>query len=167
MVLMGDGKRQKMATDTKLINIKPGMGTGSTLVFKGEGHKRAGQTPSDLVIEFELIPHSKFKRFQNDLIIEHQISLMDAINAGPVKFKTLEGEQIEISVEEITPDTFKIIEGKGMPIVNDNPLGPIMKDSGRGNLILKFDIQFPTNLDETKKNKLVALLDEIEEENQV
>jgi len=156
-----------MATDTKLINIKPGMGTGSTLVFKGEGHKRAGQTPSDLVIEFELIPHSKFKRFQNDLIIEHQISLMDAINAGPVKFKTLEGEQIEISVEEITPDTFKIIEGKGMPIVNDNPLGPIMKDFGRGNLILKFDIQFPTNLDETKKNKLVALLDEIEEENQV
>tara|TARA_B110001450_G_C17253143_1_gene332366 strand:+ start:18 stop:263 length:246 start_codon:yes stop_codon:yes gene_type:complete len=81
-----------MATDTKLINIKPGMGTGSTLNFKGEGHKRAGQTPSDLVIEFELIPHSKFKRFQNDLIIEHQISLMDAINAGPVKFKTLEGE---------------------------------------------------------------------------
>ena len=63
MVLMGDGKRQKMATDTKLINIKPGMGSGSTLVFKGEGHRRAGQTPSDLVIEFELIPHSKFRRF--------------------------------------------------------------------------------------------------------
>lgn len=71
MVLMGDGQRQKMATDTKLINIKPGMGTGSTLVFKGEGHRRAGQTPSDLIIEFELIPHSKFRRFQDDLIIEH------------------------------------------------------------------------------------------------
>jgi DnaJ-class molecular chaperone len=54
-----------------------------------------------------------------------------------------------------------------MPIVNDNPLGPIMKDFGRGNLILKFDIQFPKDLDESKKNKLVALLDEIEEENQV
>jgi DnaJ-class molecular chaperone len=68
---------------------------------------------------------------------------MDAINAGPVKFKTLEGEQIEISVEEITPDTFKVIQGKGMPILNNNPLGPIMKDYGTGNLILKFDIQFP------------------------
>jgi DnaJ-class molecular chaperone len=54
-----------------------------------------------------------------------------------------------------------------MPILNNNPLGPIMKDYGRGNLILKFDIQFPQELDETKKNKLVALLDEIEEENQV
>ena len=86
---------------------------------------------------------------------------MDAINAGAVKFKTLEGEQIEISVEEINPDTFKIIQGKGMPILNDNPLGPIMKDYGRGNLILKFDIQFPQDLDEVKKNKLVELLDQI------
>ena len=60
---MGDGKRQKMATDTKLINIKPGMGNGSKLTFAGEGHRRAGQRPSDLVIEFELIPHAKFKRF--------------------------------------------------------------------------------------------------------
>ena len=92
---------------------------------------------------------------------------MDAINAGPVKFQTLEGELIEISVEEINPDTFKVIPGKGMPILNDNPLGPIMRDYGRGNLILKFDIQFPQDLDETKKNNLVALLDEIDEENQV
>jgi DnaJ-class molecular chaperone len=46
-----------------------------------------------------------------------------------------------------------------MPILNNNPLGPIMKDYGTGNLILKFDIQFPQDLDEVKKNKLVELLD--------
>jgi DnaJ-class molecular chaperone len=91
--------------------------------------------------------------------------LIDAINAGPVKFKTLEDEQIEISVEEINPNTFKVIEGKGMPILNNNPLGPIMKDYGRGNLIIKFDIQFPQDLDEVKKNKLIELLDQIQEEN--
>jgi hypothetical protein len=66
------------------------------------------------------------------------------LNAGPIHFTTLGGndhEQIEISVDEIiNPDIFKVIKGKGMPILNNDPLGPIKRDYGRGNLILKFDI---------------------------
>ena len=48
-----------------------------------------------------------------------------------------------------------------MPILNNDPLGPIKRDYGRGNLILKFDIQFPKNLNDERKNNLVILLDEI------
>jgi DnaJ-class molecular chaperone len=81
--------------------------------------------------------------------LEHKISLIDALNAGPIHFKTIEDEQIEISIDEvITPDTVKIIPGKGMPVLNNDPLGPIKRDYARGNLIVKFDIQFPNNLDE-------------------
>jgi DnaJ-class molecular chaperone len=65
----------------------------------------------------------------------------------------------------INPDTFKVIKGKGMPILNMDPLGPIKRDYGKGNLILKFDVQFPTNLNEEKKNKLTELLDDISEQN--
>jgi DnaJ-class molecular chaperone len=52
LVLQGDGKRQKMSVDKKLINVKPGMGPGSKLEFPGEGHIRAGQPASDLIIVF-------------------------------------------------------------------------------------------------------------------
>ena len=91
---------------------------------------------------------------------------MDALKTGPIHFQTIENEQIEISIDEvIKPDTFKVIYGKGMPILNDDPLGPIKRDYARGNLILKFDIQFPQELNEDKKNKLCDLLDEIDEEN--
>lgn len=71
--LQGDGKKQKMDIGSKTINVKPGMGPGSELVFPGEGHIRAGQAPSALVIQFKQLPHIKFKRYGNDLILEHSI----------------------------------------------------------------------------------------------
>ena len=55
----------------------------------------------------------------------------------------------------IGPDSFRVIPGKGMPILNNDPLGPIKRDYGRGNLILQFDIIFPNNLGEDRKNNLV------------
>ena len=49
-----------------------------------------------------------------------------------------------------------------MPVLNDNPLGPIKKDYLKGNLILKFDIIFPQQLSEEKKTALIGVLDEID-----
>lgn len=144
------------------------MGPGTELTFPGEGNIRANQAPSALVIQFKQIPHNKFKRFGSDLILEHQITLMDALNAGPLSFQTLEGEKIELTIDSvINPDTYKVIAGKGMPKLNNDPLGPIKRDFGKGNLILKFDVQFPTNLNEAKKLQLTELLDEISEENAI
>ena len=141
-----------MTVGTKTIHIKPGMGSQTQLCFKKEGHQRPGQVQSDLIICFVDVPHAKFRRFMNDIIVEQEISLVDSLKAGPIHFKTLEHEQIEISIDEvINPDTFKVISGKGMPILNDDPLSPIKKDFARGNLILKFDIQFPMDLNEDKK----------------
>lgn len=129
VVVQGDGKRQKIEVGSKVIHVKPGMGPSNQLTFKGEGHQRPGQQSSDLVIVFQQIPHPKFKRFMNDLILEHKIGLVDALKAGPVHFETIENEKIEISIDQvINPDTFKIIPGKGMPILNNDPLGPIKKD---------------------------------------
>ena len=77
----------------------------------------------------------------------------------------MENEQIEISIDEvINPDTFRVIPSKGMPILNNDPLSPIKLDFQRGNLILRFDIQFPADLDEAKKEKLTAILDAIAED---
>jgi len=60
---------------------------------------------------------------------------------------------LEIAIDGvISPDTFKIIPGRGMPILNHDPLSPIKLDFNRGNMIVKFDIQFPTNLNEEKKS---------------
>ena len=52
-----------------------------------------------------------------------------------------------------------------MPVLNNDPLSPLKKDYAKGDLILKFDIQFPQNLNEEKKLELSKILDDIEEEN--
>jgi len=38
MIVQGDGKTQKMTIGTKIIQVKPGMGSGTQLTFDGEGH---------------------------------------------------------------------------------------------------------------------------------
>lgn len=68
-----EGGKQEMIVDTKLIHIKPGMGVHSELIFEGEGHMRAGQPRSDLVVTFKEKSHPEFKRFGNDLIYEHKV----------------------------------------------------------------------------------------------
>jgi hypothetical protein len=54
---------------------------------------------------------------------------------------SIENETIEIALDEvITQHSEKVILGKGMPILNENPLGPIKRNFDRGNLIVRFDI---------------------------
>ena len=116
LTVMEDGIRQKMVVVQKDIHVKPGMFSGHKVTYPGEGHQRVGMHAADLIIKYSQKPHETFKRAGNDLVLEHKISLLDALNAGPVLFKTIEGEQIEISVDQvISPGYFKVIPNKGMP----------------------------------------------------
>lgn len=73
---------------------------------------------------------------------------------------------LEIAVDEvINQKSEKVIQGHGMPILNNDPLGPIKRNFQRGNLIVKFDIQFPTELSESQRNALTQILDEVDLEN--
>jgi len=88
--------------------------------------------------------------------------LKDALNASPIQFKTIENENIHLGVDEvIQPNTVKIVKGKGMPIHNDDPLSPVMMNHSRGDLIVKFDIQFPKKVTQSL-HQLADILDEVE-----
>lgn len=52
--------------------------------------------------------------------------------------------------EIISPQTIRVIEGRGMPIKG--------KSGQRGDLIVKFDIQFPEELSFERKKRVVELL---------
>ncbi len=47
-----------------------------------------------------------------------------------------------------------------MPILNDDPLGPLKQSYQRGNLIIKFDIEFPAQLSEAQRLELTDILNE-------
>jgi hypothetical protein len=47
-----------------------------------------------------------------------------------------------------------------MPIENDDPLAQILDRQPRGDLVICFDIQFPLNLSEEKRQGIIAILRE-------
>lgn len=122
------------------------------LRFSGEGHNRFAQRPGDLVIKFAQKTHLKFKRQGNDIVYIHKLSLLDSLKSSPIHFTTIDNQMIEVAVDEvISQKSEKVILNKGMPILNNDPLGPIKRNFQRGNLIIKFDIQFPTELSEKQR----------------
>ena len=132
---------------------------GTVLRFVGEGNRPPNYLPGDLTVSIGEIEHDCIKRVGNDLIYRHKISLKDALTAAAVEFKTLEGEIIKYRPDDIvTPEFCKVFPGKGMPIHNDDPLSPLMMEHDRGNFILKFQIEFPSSLPDSKKDRLVRIL---------
>ncbi|TNV72528.1 hypothetical protein FGO68_gene10145 [Halteria grandinella] len=144
----------------RTVEVRPGMGA-KELRYPGEGHVRFGKAQGDLIVSLVQKQHNKFKRQGDDLIYSHKISLVDSLKSLPIHFTTIDNEPIEIAVDEIiSPQTEKVLAGKGMPVLNDDPLGPIKRNFQRGKLIIKFDIEFPSVLSEEQRHALSAVLDE-------
>ena len=91
----------------------------------------------------------------------HKISLKDALNSTPVIFNQLDGRMLNIAMDEIiSPDTCKVVKGEGMPIINEEyPIESIALDNKKGDLFIKFDIQFPDYINDKKKQRIIELLD--------
>lgn len=104
-----------------------------------------GHEVSDLVVKIKESLHLKFKRNGSTLIYSHKMNLLDALKAVPIIFQTIDGETLALTLDLVpTPQTTHIVKGKGMPLSNySDPLGPIKGQLERGDLIVKFDIEFP------------------------
>jgi DnaJ-class molecular chaperone len=78
---------------------------------------------------------------------------LDALTTAPFEFKTLDGELHVITPDEIvSPNSTHVFKGKGMPILNDDPLSPLLPTKTRGDFILQFEVVFPSNLTSESKD---------------
>ena len=144
------------------VEILPGYGKDTKLTFKLKGNEAPGRKNSDLIVEIKEIEHPTFKRVnKNDLFYIHKISLKDALNSTPVIFNHLDGRMLNIAMDEIiNPDTCKVVKGEGMPIIDQtNPIESVALDNQKGDLFIKFDIQFPDYINDKKKQRIIELLE--------
>lgn len=140
------------------------MKNGTKLHFAGEGARPEDKLQGDLTITVKQIEHPKYRRVGDNIVYRHKMSLMDALTTAPFEFKTLDGELFRVTPDEIvSPQSQYVYAGKGMPILNDDPLSPLMPTKTRGDFILQFDIIFPTNLPADAKDGLCSVLDEAAE----
>jgi DnaJ family protein B protein 4 len=126
------------------INVKPGWKEGTKITFEKEGDEKPGQEPADIIFILKETPHPRFKRVGNDLHYTATITLKQALTNPVIEVETLDKRKIRIPINEIIkPDTKQIIPNEGMPITK-NP-------GQKGNLIISFNIIFPSSLTSQQK----------------
>lgn len=133
------------------INVKPGWKTGTKLTYAEMGDEKPGRTPGDIIFVVQEKPHPRFTREKNDLIVTTKVTLKQALCGTSVMVDTLSGRRLRVNIKDvITPNYTKRIAGEGMPIAK-NP-------SQKGDLLLRFEIIWPSSLSDNQKAKLAEVL---------
>jgi DnaJ-class molecular chaperone len=142
------------------VEIFRGYDKHTVIPYKGMGNQSPGMKNSDLIVHIKEKKHKCFQRVNtNDLIYLHKIDLAQALNSEPVKFTTLDGRKLAISIDEIiSPSTVKVVPGEGMPIFK-NEMNVRDLNIRKGDLYIKFDIKFPEYIDPAKKIEITSLLE--------
>jgi len=146
-----------------IINIKKGSKSGDNIVVKeGGNYIPEADVTEDLVIQIVEQAHDIYKRKNNDIYIEHEITLAEALCGLNTTIPHLSG-LLNIEIEGIIkPNSLYKVEGKGMPIklIDDNELTDNqIKNTQYGDLIIDFIIQFPSKLDSKRIDLLKKILD--------
>lgn len=134
------------------INVKPGWKAGTKITFAREGDQVPGKIPADIAFIIRDKPHKFFTRDGSNLVYRCSIPLRDALCGSVIQVPTLEGKTMGVNCqgEIIKPTTVKRLQGYGLPF----PKEP----SRKGDLVVKFDIQFPDQLSQSTKDILFDVL---------
>lgn len=135
----------KVIKDRKIVEVVIEKGTkkGDHLRFEGEGDQIPGvRLSGDLLIILNEKPHDVFRRVGNHLLVNHRLSLNEALCGFELPIETLDGRTILLKVAQgqvVNHDHAWVVTREGMPV----------KGTGgceRGNLVVHFEIEFPTSL---------------------
>merc|ERR1712046_212688 len=133
------GEKCKDETTTLKAEIEKGMNDGASISFPRMSEQKPGMIPGDVVFKVKVKPHARFKRKGNDLHMEMQISLSEALLGFKKKIQHLDGRMVELNVKGVTgPYDTKRIQQEGMP-VHDVP-------SQKGDLFVKMKVTVPRQL---------------------
>ncbi|XP_043515559.1 dnaJ homolog subfamily B member 13-like [Frieseomelitta varia] len=157
LVLVGDDKSRTVTKEKILtIPIKPGIPTGTRIVFPEEGDQGPTKIPADVIFITEDRPHETFRREGSDLHMTVDIFLREALTGTVVTVNTLDDRTLRIPLTSvITPDYRKRVAGEGLPLPED--------PKERGSLIMSFNIEYPVYLPVSNKTYVKRAFDTSED----
>lgn len=135
------------------VHIDPGMKTNQKIEFEGEADERPGMKPGDIIFVLQVVEHKKFKVSGVDLEITEKINLTEALCGVEFLVKHLDGRTIHVKSKKlavIKPGCVKMIKGEGMP--------KYKSPYDKGNLLIKFEVEFPKTIPQNIQEKLLAML---------
>jgi molecular chaperone DnaJ len=133
------------------IDIPAGVSSGMVLSMQGYGNHTKDGIPGDLQILVEELREFYFKREGNNILIEKEVSVIDAIIGAELNVNTPHGD-VSITIQPGTEHGQQLrVIGKGVPDLN----------LGLGDLIVKISLKIPKNV--TQEERLV--LEKLKESN--
>ncbi|KAK6120726.1 hypothetical protein DH2020_045530 [Rehmannia glutinosa] len=133
-------KGKKVTQEKKVleVHVEKGMPHNQKIVFSGEADEAPDTITADIVFVLQEKEHLKFKRKSDDLHVEYNLSLREALCGFQFVLTHLDGRRLLIKSnpgEVFKPDCYKAINDEGMPHYQR----PFMK----GQLIIHFNVDFP------------------------
>jgi molecular chaperone DnaJ len=128
-----------------LVNVPPGVDTGSKIRLKGQGGKgTANGPPGDLVITFNVLPDKFYRRDGLDVIATVPLNIAQATLGTKISVRTLDGKKVAIKIPPGTPSGKRFrVRGQG-----------IQKGEKKGDLIVEVSIQVPEKLSEEQERMM-------------
>src|SRR5689334_5770626 len=139
------GSGEIRARKKVLINVPPGVDTGSKIRLKGQGGKgtRNGP-PGDLIITFNVLADKFYKRDGLDVIAAVPLNIAQATLGTKISVRTLDGKKVAIRIPPGTPSGKRFrVRGQG-----------IQKGDKKGDLIVEVAIQVPEKLSEEQERMM-------------
>merc|ERR1711894_500359 len=143
-VMNEDGHTSSIRDKILTITVKKGWRPGTKITFPKEGDQGPNNVPADIVFIVEDKQHPRFRREGQDLVFTAKVPLSKALTGCTVTIHTLDDRILNIPINDIIkPGYLKIVPGEGMPLTKDA--------SKKGDLVIEFDIEFPTTLSPERK----------------
>lgn len=126
------------------VKVPAGVKTGSRVRVAGEGAKGSGGGPQgDLYLVITVTEHPQFERRGDNLYVDVNVPLTDAVLGGEVEIGMLDG-RLALRLPELTQNGRQFrLAGKGMPLMGEH--------GRRGDLYARVRVQLPDRLDAEEK----------------
>ncbi|MGI8603215.1 MAG: molecular chaperone DnaJ [Verrucomicrobiales bacterium] len=151
------GQGRKQSTTRIKLRIPHGIQEGSRLRSSGNGEAGVRAVPpGDLYVVIHIKEHDIFERDEDDLYCTVPLSFGTAALGGEVLVPTLDGKaSVKIPAGTQSGTVFRL-RGKGMPELNAHR---------RGDLLVRAQVEVPTKLNGTQREKLKVFSDSLRGEN--
>ncbi|PIZ56062.1 MAG: molecular chaperone DnaJ [Candidatus Tagabacteria bacterium CG_4_10_14_0_2_um_filter_40_13] len=132
------------------IKIPGGIENGQMIKLSKQGEAIAYGVAGDLYVKIHVKPHPFFKKEGNNLVMDLDVRLSDALLGGEKDIKTLDGN-IKLKIPAgVDSGEIMRVRGKGIPSVH----------GARGDLLIKIFIRIPKRL----SNRSKKIIEELREE---
>jgi molecular chaperone DnaJ len=143
----GDGR--VMAERSLDIEVPAGVDDGTRLRLANRGPAaRRGGIPGDLYVSVRVAPHPDFERRGDDLLHVRRVGFAQAALGARFTIETLDGEEVLEVPPGTQPGQVFRLKGAGVPS---------LRGRGRGDLLVRVDVDVPTELGSEEVELLTRL----------